>query len=127
MMSLDAGIKYRGMSLEGEYYRRWLGKYTGVNVAGIPEVTDNGYQLQSSAMVVKDILQLYVGGSQIFGDYGNPSEVRVGENYYFTKQRGLRFNVEFIHVNKSPVGYTAYPMPVGANGNIFHVNLEMNF
>jgi Protein of unknown function (DUF3011) len=127
MMSIDAGIKYRGMSLEGEYYRRWLSKYTGVNVASIPDVTDNGYQLQSSAMVVKDILQLYVGGSQIFGDYGNPSEVRVGENYYFTKQRGLRFNVEFIHVDKSPVGYTAYPMPVGANGNIFHVNVEMNF
>ena len=31
-------------------------------------------------------------------------------------------NTEFIHVNHSPVGYTAYPMPVGANGNIFHVN-----
>jgi hypothetical protein len=30
-------------------------------------------------------------------------------------------------VNKSPVGYTAYPMPVGANGNLFHLNFEMNF
>jgi hypothetical protein len=30
-------------------------------------------------------------------------------------------------VNHSPVGYTAYPMPVGANGSIFHINLEMNF
>jgi len=41
--------------------------------------------------------------------------------------RGLRVNGEFIHVNKSPVGYTAYPMPVGASGNLFHLNLEMNF
>lgn len=41
--------------------------------------------------------------------------------------RGLRVNGEFIHVNKSPVGYTAYPMPVGANLNPFHLNLEMNF
>ena len=48
-------------------------------------------------------------------------------NWYFMKERGLRLNGEFIHVNKSPVGYTAYPMPVGANGNIFHINLEMNF
>ena len=78
-------------------------------------------------MVVKNVLQLYLSGSQIFGDYGDPSEVRVGGNWYFTKQRGLRLNAEYIHVNHSPVGYTAYPMPVGANGNIFHINLEMNF
>src|SRR3954468_9363239 len=127
MMSIDAGVKYKGLSLEGEFYRRRLGKYTGVNVGGIPEITDTGYQLQSSAMAIKDTLQLYLSGSQIFGDYGKPSEIRVGENYYFTKQRGLRLNTEFIHVNKSPVGYTAYPMPVGASGNIFHINMEMNF
>ena len=127
MMSIDAGVKYRGMSLEGEYYRRWLTNFTGVNTGGIPDITDNGYQLQGSAMAVKDVLQLYMSGSQIFGDYGDPSEVRVGGSWYFMKERGLRLNTEFIHVNHSPVGYTAYPMPVGANGNIIHVNLEMNF
>jgi len=127
MSSLDAGIKYRGMSVEGEYYRRWLKNFTGTNTGGIPDITDNGYQLQSSAMVVKDILQVYLSGSQIFGDYGDASEVRVGENWYFMKERGLRLNTEYIHVNHSPVGYTAYPMPVGANGHIVHVSLEMNF
>jgi len=25
------------------------------------------------------------------------------------------------------VGYTAVPYPVGGNGNLFHVNAEMNF
>jgi hypothetical protein len=127
MTSLDGGVKYRGLSLEGEYYWRSLTNFTGVNTGGIPDISDTGYQLQSSAMAVKNVLQLYLSGSQIFGDYGNPSEVRVGGNWYFTKQRGLRLNTEYIHVNHSPVGYTAYPMPVGANGNIFHVNLEMNF
>jgi Protein of unknown function (DUF3011) len=127
MTSLDAGIKYRGMSLEGEYYRRWLTDFTGVNTGGIPDITDSGYQLQSSAMAIKNVLQLYLSGSQIFGHYGNPSEVLFGGSWYFVKDRGLRLNAEYIHVNHSPVGYTAYPMPVGANGNIFHINLEMNF
>jgi len=127
MFSLDAGIKYHGLSLEAEYYRRWLTDFAGVNTGGIADVTDNGYQLQSSAMAVPKILQVYLSGSQIFGRYGNASEIRVGESWYFMKDRGLRLNAEFIHVNKSPVGYTAYPMPVGANGNIVHVSLEMNF
>jgi len=127
MMSIDGGIKYRGLSVEGEYYRRWLNDYVGVNVGGIPDISDSGYQMQTSAMAVPKVLQLYVSWSQIFGNYGNPWEWRAGENWYFLKQRGVRINTEFIHVNKSPVGYTAYPMPVGARGNVFHVNLEMNF
>jgi hypothetical protein len=127
MMSVDGGVKYKGLSLEGEAYWRWLTNFTGVNTGGIADITDTGYQLQSSGMAIKDVLQVYLSGSQIFGRYGDSSEVRVGESWYFTKQRGLRLNTEFIHVNHSPVGYTAYPMPVGANGNIIHVNLEMNF
>jgi len=127
MTSVDAGVKYHGISVEGEFYWRWLGDYTGTNVGSIPRVRDTGYQLQTSAMAIKDVWQLYVSSSQIFGDFGRPSEFRAGQNWYFTQQRGLRLNAEFIHVNRSPVGYTAYPMPVGANGPIFHVNLEMNF
>jgi hypothetical protein len=127
MTSLDAGVKYKGVSVEAEYYRRWLSDFTGTNTQSIADVSDNGYQLQTSAMAIKDYLQVYVSGSQIFGRYGDASEFRVGQNWYFTGQRGLRLNTEFIHVNHSPVGYTAYPMPVGANGPIFHVNLEMNF
>ena len=116
MMSIDGGVKYKGMSFEGEYYRRWLNNYVGVNTGGIPDITDNGYQMQTSAMAVPKTLQLYFSWSQIFGNYGDPWEWRAGENWYFLKQRGIRVNAEFIHVNKSPVGYTAYPMPVGANG-----------
>jgi hypothetical protein len=78
-------------------------------------------------MAIQKILQVYLNWSQIFGGYGNPSEWRVGENWYFMKERGLRLNGEFMHVNHSPVGYTAYPYPVGARGNVFHINLEMNF
>jgi hypothetical protein len=128
MMSLDAGIKYHGLSLEGEYYRRWLTEFTGTNTGGIPNITDDGYQLQSSAMVVQKVLQVYLSGAQIFGgDFGNASEIRAGGNWYFTKQRGLRVNAEWIHLNNCPVGYTAVPYPVGGNGNVFHLNLEMNF
>ena len=127
MMSLDAGIKYRGLSLEAEYYRRWLRDFTGTNTAGLAPITDNGYQIQSSAMVVQKILQVYLNGSQIFGRFGDASELRAGGNWYFTGERGLRLNTEWIHLNNCPVGYTAVPYPVGGNGNLFHVNLEMNF
>jgi hypothetical protein len=127
MTSIDAGVKYHGMSLEGEYYRRWLTDFTGIGTAGIAAITDNGYQLQSSAMVVPKTLQAYLSGSQIFGKYGDASELRAGGNWYFMKERGLRLNVEWLHLNNCPVGYTAVPYPVGGDGSVFHTNIELNF
>jgi len=128
MVSVDGGVKYRGLSLEGEYYWRKLSSFKGTNVSGIADITDTGYQLQSSAMVLRNRLQVYLSGAQIFGDrYGDSSEVRAGFNWYFMKERGLRFNAEWLHLDKCPVGYTAVPYPVGGNGDVFHTNFEMNF
>ena len=127
MSSVDGGLKYKGLALEAEYYWRWLSDYVGPHTGGIPDISDHGYQVQASAMVVPRLLQVYVGNSGIQGDYGDPWEVRGGANFYPVKERGFRVNTEVIHVKGSPVGYTAYPMPVGATGTVFHLNLELNF
>jgi hypothetical protein len=127
MSSVDGGLKYKGLSFEAEYYWRWLSDYEGSNVLGIPNINDHGYQVQASAMVVPKSLQGYFGNSGIYGKYGDPWEVRGGLNWYPVKQRGFRVNGEWIHVDHAPVGYTAYPMPVGAKGNVFHASLELNF
>ena len=127
MSSIDAGIKYHGLSLEGEFYSRWLTNFTGTNTGGLGTINDHGYQLQTSAMAIQKTLQVYLSGSQIFGSFGDSSEVRAGANWYIVKERGLRFNAEWIHLNRCPVGYTAVPYPVGGNGDVFHTNCEMNF
>jgi Protein of unknown function (DUF3011) len=127
MVSIDAGVKYKGISVEGELYWRWLRNFTGINTGGIPNIDDTGYQLQASAMAVPRILQVYGGTSKVYGDFGDPWEVRGGANWYFMKERGLRLNGELMYVDGAPVGYTAYPYAVGAKGPVFHVNLEMNF
>ena len=79
-------------------------------------------------MPVPKTLQVYFGASQIFGGrYGDAWEVRGGENWFPMKQRGLRLNAELMYVDRSPVGYTAYPYPVGARGPVVHINFELNF
>ena len=80
MSSVDGGLKYKGLSLEAEWYWRWLSDYTGINTASIPDIDDHGYQVQASAMVVPSVLQAYVGNSGIYGVYGDDSEVRAGVN-----------------------------------------------
>ncbi len=127
MASLDAGVKYRGFSLEAEYYRRELSDFVGPGTAIIEDIVDHGYQVQASAMVVPRLLQLYAGASEINGDYGDGSEWRVGINFFPQRMRGIRLNGEWIHLDDCPVGYTAVPYPVGGNGDVFHMNFELNF
>src|SRR5262249_24491770 len=43
MSSVDGGVKYKGLSVEAEYYWRWLRDYQGVDVASIPSIDDTAY------------------------------------------------------------------------------------
>ena len=127
MASLDGGIKYKGLSFEAEYYWRTLSDFKGTNTAALPDINDHGYQVQVSAMAVRDLVQVYASTSGIRGHYGDANDYRLGVNWYPVKKRGFRINAEWMNLDHSPVGYTAVPYPVGGNGNLFHVNAELNF
>ena len=127
MSTVDGGIKYKGKSLEGEYFMRWLDNYQGPGTAVIPAFFDHGFQLQASAMVVPNMWQVYGGGSKIFGEFGNPYDVRIGANWFPFKNRVTRWNNEALYTYKSPVGYTAVPFALGGKGWVFHSNFEVAF
>jgi hypothetical protein len=127
MISMDGGLKYRGLSLEGEYYLRWLNNFHGPGTSGLPGLFDHGFQAQTSIMVIPKLLQIYLGGSTIFGQYGNPWDFRSGLNYFPFKNKIVRWNTEFLFLNGSPVGYTAVPYPVGGSGPVFHTSWELAF
>lgn len=127
MTSVDAGLKYRGFSLDAEYFLRWLNHFHGPGAAVIPHLFDHGVQMQISTMLIPKVLQLYSGGSTIFGQYGQPWDFRVGMNLHPFKNRVVRWNTEFLYLHRSAVGYTALPYPVGGNGPVFHTSWELAF
>lgn len=129
MTSVDAGLKYRGFGLEGEYYWRWVDDIRGLNVEMMPvdSFFDHGFQLQASAMLRPQTLQTYVSTSKVFGEYGNPWDVRVGANWFPWNTQALRLNAEVIYLRRSPVGALSLPFVVGGNGPLFVTNLELYF
>jgi hypothetical protein len=129
MVSLDAGVKYRGYSLEAEYYWRHLSDFRGPGVTPglIDNIDDTGYQVQASAMLIPKLFQVYTGYSEIQGPYGDSNELRIGMNYFPQQMRGIRVNGEWLRLDDIPVGYTAVPYPVGGDGDVFHLNFELNF
>ncbi len=127
--SFDAGVKYRGFALEGEFYWRIVDNIRGTNVDRLTfdDLHDQGFQLQASAMVMPRTLQVYLSGSKVFGEYGDPSDTRVGVTVYPWKNQVVRWNNELMFLDRSPVGALSLPYPVGGNGPVFHSNVEVNF
>ena len=93
----------------------------------LDDLNDHGFQLQASAMVSPKQLQVYVSGSKVFGEYGDPSDTRVGVNVYPFKSQVVRWNFEYLHLRRSPVGGLSLPYVVGGNGPVFYSSFEVNF
>jgi len=127
MMALDAAVKYKGYSLEAEYYSRWLGDFKTVGVIPVTHLYDDGFSLQASAMAIPKTLQVYFSGSMIFGQYGDPYDAALGFNWFPFHRRDFRLAVMGLYTYHSPVGYTAYPVPVGATGFTFVSDLSLAF
>lgn len=127
MLDLNAGFKYRGLSLEGEYYFRWVDDFDSVGVIPVDDLFDHGFSLQASAMVVPRFLQLYGTASHIFGEYGNPSEYGIGLNIFPFRRRELRWNIQGLRLDHSPVGGSSLPMVVGGDGWVFSSDIIVTF
>lgn len=127
MATLDAGVKYRGLSLEAQYYWREVDDFTTVGYVPVTKVEDQGFGVQASAMPMKDFLQTYVTYSKIWGENGDPSEIAFGANIYPFRRRELHVNLEAIKLDRSPVGGYHMPIPVGGSGWVFLTDFILAF
>ena len=127
MLAVNAGIKYRGFALEGEYYFRWVDDFDVIGTIPVTELYDHGFSLQASAMVWPRAVQAYATYSHIFGEYGNPSELALGLNVFPFRRREVRWNFQALRLDHSPVGGTSLPMVVGGNGWVFSTDWIIAF
>ena len=127
MMALDAAVKYKGYSLEAEFYSRWLDNFAIQGIIPFDHLYDDGFTLQASAMLLPKKLQLYISGSKIYGKYGDPYDLAIGLNYFPFPRKDLRVDVMGLYTYHSPVGYTAYPVAVGATGFTFLTDFSLAF
>ncbi|WP_202410441.1 hypothetical protein [Pseudomaricurvus sp. HS19] len=127
MAAANAGFKYRGWSVEAEYYRRWVDDFVTTGPIPVRELDDEGYQLQASAMLIPEALQAYVGYSKIYGEYGDPYDVSVGVNWFPFLRREVRMNIQGLYLKDSPVGYSSVPFAVGGNGWVMTTDFIVAF
>jgi hypothetical protein len=110
VLAIDAGLKYKGMFLQAEYYQRWLDNFDANGLLPVAEIKDTGFYVQGSFFPIRQKLELYAVTSQIYGDddagFGDSSEYGLGMNWYPYPTRNHRLNLQLLDVNKSPVSST---------------------
>ncbi len=110
VLAVDAGMKYKGVFLQAEYYQRTLDEFDANGLLPVGEVKDSGFYVQAAFFPIKQKLEVYGITSQIYGDddagFGDSSEYGVGMNFYPYPTRNHRLNVQLLDVNKSPVSST---------------------
>ncbi|TMJ17642.1 MAG: hypothetical protein E6G94_01875 [Alphaproteobacteria bacterium] len=127
MVALNAGLKYHGFHLEGEYYFRKVNDLQVIGTIPVTRLKDNGFSLQASAMVLPRVLQPYVTYSKIFGEYGDPTELGIGMNIYPFRRKEMRFNVQALKLDHSPIGGSSLVAQVGGDGWVFNTDWIVNF
>jgi hypothetical protein len=129
MADVNAGVKYRGFSLDAEYYWRQVDDFSvaGSGLLPVSELDDHGFQIQASAMLSPKTLQAYLAGSKIYGEYGDPSDISVGMNWFPYGNRMLRVNAQLLYLNDSPVGYSSVPFALGGDGTVWSTDLMLSF
>jgi hypothetical protein len=110
MASAGAGMKYRGLWIQGEGYWRLLDHFVASGTMPLHEVKDTGFYVQAAYMVVPKRLEFYGATSYIFGQFAqpvsHPKEFIIGNNYYPWNTRNIRLNTQLIEARHSPVNST---------------------
>ena len=123
MLDLDAGLKWRGWSLEAEYYFRWLNDFDVTGIIPVTSLFDHGFQVYASTMLKPAYLQAYLSASKIFGEYGDPWDLAAGLTYFPFGHKEVRMNAQALYTDRSAIGYDAVPYVVGGTGWIFTVDV----
>jgi hypothetical protein len=104
LWAADAGIKYKGIFLQTEYYWRTLSRFNADGPLPVSSTFDHGFMIQFAFPVLAKKLEMYMATSQIFNSFRHSYEYLGGLNYYPFKTRNFRVNTHVIHMYRSPAG-----------------------
>jgi hypothetical protein len=130
LFSYDLAFKYRGFSLSGEYYGRWI---YGLDGHGGPvphselNIFDTGGLAQLSYAVVPRQLEVFARTSGVFGPFGDGSEYGGGANWYAFSTRNVRMTFEAKRINHSPANNLLYGYFAGESGMLYQLQLLTDF
>jgi hypothetical protein len=127
LVAVDAGIKYRGLHLQGEYYFRRLNRLRADGPLPLSSIFDHGFYLHASYQLVARRFALYAVNSVVFGEFNRPWELGGGGNWYPYENRAMRINAHVNYIVDSPASNPSSYYTAGHTGTILSLAAELMF
>ena len=125
-IAFDAGLKYRGFSLQSEYYLRKLSDFLANGPLPLDEIVDHGFQLQAMHMVVPKLVGVYGTYGTVFDDFDRrPWELSGGVSVYPSGTRSWRLNFHLIRVERSPAASNFGFYTAGQSGTTISIGTDI--
>jgi hypothetical protein len=127
MWAADAGIKWNGLAVNGQYFMRWLGDFDADGPLPLESTFDRGGELSASYFVEPKKVLLYGRGSWVRGQFGDSHEYGAGVKWFFLPTERLWLNTELFRVSKAPYSGAFTPYTAGMTGWVPMVQTVLAF
>jgi hypothetical protein len=127
LWAMDAGLKYRGLSFNTEFYLRWLDSFVADGPVPISKMFDWGFEASLGYFAWKQKLETYVRSSLIDGTFRTGVEGAVGAHFYPFPTRMVWLSLEVIGIKNCPYGSVLYIYSAGQTGVLVPAQFLVRF
>jgi hypothetical protein len=126
LLAMDAGIKYRGLAFNTEFYLRWLNHFTADGPLPLSRMFDWGWDASLGYFVTQEF-QPYARSSFIHGPFNTGFEIAGGVQWYPFGTRQVWITGEVIGIWRSPYQSVLYIYSSGQTGVLIPVQFLVRF
>src|SRR5438477_3221680 len=91
MSSIDGGLKWNGLAVNGQYFLRWLNDFVADGPLPLKSTFDQGGEFSASYFVKPKKLMPYARTSWVHGQFGNSYEYGAGLKWFYVPTERLWF------------------------------------
>jgi hypothetical protein len=127
LYGLDAALKWRGWSVNGEVFFQWVEDIRGDGPLPSNDIYQHGFYVEGGRFLVPKKLDVNLRYSQVSSRFGEGSEVAGGFNWYPLDTPKLKVSFDVTSLDSSPLNNTTSDILVGDDGLLFRTQLQAEF
>jgi hypothetical protein len=127
LLSLDAAFKYRGWSMNAEYFLRWVEDIQADSMIPRHDLFQYGFYVEGGYFVLPKKLEINAQVARVDGEFGATNSVAAGFSWYPRETRNLKFTLDATKIDGSPVNSTGSDILVGDDGVLVRVQMQALF
>ena len=125
LYAVDFSAKYRGWSMNSEYFFRWLNDFSSTG-GPIPhtDLYDDGFYTDVGAMLIPDKLELIGRISAVDGFFGDAWEYATGINWYINGKHSNKLTFDITTLKGNPSNNSSPNYEVGQDGILYRIQWQ---